>query len=138
MENKKNLGVVFGVASSLQDIVDKLEEYSAKVDEVSCEEDEREEKTPLLTVKEAAYLYTTIRPFRRYVNGIEKKRITQYEGDSLIAPYEALYIYYRTMEDEFGEDVYGTFVLPYFPKDRYYKGLEAYTCYSLEELGLLD
>lgn len=130
MENQKNLGVVFGAAESLQDVAETLEKFA-----LSC--DDEEEKKPVLTTKEAAYLYSVIRPFRRFVTSIKKETAIN-EYTSLDADYETLVIYYSTAKNGIGQALLGKCSLPFFPEGKYYQGMEKWKKYTLEELGLID
>ena len=80
---------------------------------------EQEYKPPILDDVEKAYLSAVIKPFRKDVRSITKKKNN--EG------YEWLRI---IVEDN------NPLVLPGFKKETMYKGMYAYKEYTVEELGL--
>ena len=80
---------------------------------------EQEYKPPILDDVEKAYLSAVIKPFRKDVRSITKKKNN--EG------YEWLRI---IVEDN------NPLVLPGFKKETMYKGMHAYKEYTVEELGL--
>lgn len=144
METMNNgMGMVFGVANTPEDIQKAFEAamkvYGSSQDSSYDEEDDYDEEdveiaAPLLTPKEAAYLYATTRPFRRFVLGIEKRKYETVAHGTC----EQLSIICSTMEDEDGNTVDTRMCLPVFPEGRYYNGMKPNVVYSLEELGLLD
>lgn len=81
---------------------------------------EEEYKPNILDDVEKAYLSAVIKPFRKNIMSITKKRSTT---------EEFIFI-------ELKRDVFYVFSLPFFEKGTMYKGMEEGREYTLEELGL--
>ncbi len=100
------------IRGALIDYFDGLQDSLQKIFTCECEE-------PLLTEKEHSYLFSIIKPFRDKVIYIEKSSSTDQksfirigiEGDTEI-------------------------LLPLFPNNKMYSGMETNELYSPEELGL--
>lgn len=83
-------------------------------------------KTPILTDKEKAYLSAVVKPFR--------DRITRIKMESCFGdPLSYIIIQLKKIYEDISREC---IILPYFPKNTMYKGMEEGKEYSLEELGL--
>lgn len=84
------------------------------------------EGEPALDDAERDYLKAVLKPFRKDMRGIEK--ISDFdETDDGIVEMEAITIVMKNGEE---------YMLPWFKRGSMYRGMEARTLYSLEELGL--
>lgn len=79
---------------------------------------------PILDDVEKEYLSAVIKPFRKHIINIRKIQNYRYEFIEIMI--------YRTDEGVSCEVI----SLPYFNKDKMYKGMEINKQYTLEELGL--
>lgn len=80
---------------------------------------EEEYKPTILTEKEKAYLSAVIKPFRKNIMSIIKRRSIANEKE---------FIFIESKREFFS--------LPFFEKDTMYKGMKYGKRYTLEELGL--
>lgn len=84
------------------------------------------EGEPALDDAERDYLKAVLKPFRKDMRGIEK--ISDFdETDDGTVEMEAITIVMKNGEE---------YMLPWFKRGSMYRGMEARTLYSLEELGL--